>query len=59
MHRSDRIYLSKFELDPNPEYLNFDDLDLDYQSIIDEFYDESIPDDEKNFVNSNKEIMVK
>jgi hypothetical protein len=59
MHRSDRIYLSKFSQDPDPEYLYFDDLDLDYQSDSDAFYDESVPDNEKNFVNSNKEIMFK
>lgn len=41
MHRSDRIYLSKHALDPDPEYLDFDDLDLDCEFDSDEFYDEN------------------
>ena len=28
MNRSDRIYLSKFALDPAPDYLDLDDYDL-------------------------------
>ena len=46
MHQSDKIYLSKFELDPEFECLYFDELDLHYQSDNDEFYDERIQDDE-------------
>jgi hypothetical protein len=44
MHRSDRIYLSKFALDRDPEYLDLDDLDdfgLDSEFDSDEFYDEN------------------
>jgi len=41
MNRSDRIYLSKFELDPDPDYLDLDEFDLDYEDYSDE-YDEKI-----------------
>ena len=40
MHRSDRIYLSKHALDPDPEYLDLDDFGLDCEFDSDEFYDE-------------------
>jgi hypothetical protein len=49
MRQSDKIYLSKFELDPDSEYIFFDDLDLLYQSDSNEIYDEIVPDNEKNF----------
>jgi hypothetical protein len=49
MHRSDRIYLSKFEQDPNPEYLDLDNFDLNCEPDRGEFYDEIILDNEKNF----------
>lgn len=48
MHRSDRIYLSKFALDPDPEYLDLDDFDLDYQPETDEYFDETIPQNARN-----------
>ena len=47
MYRSDRIYLSKFELDPDPEYLDLDEFDLDYEICDDEFYENIIPGDKK------------
>jgi DNA-binding protein HU-beta len=50
MHRSDRIYLSKFALDLDPEYLDLDDFDLDCEIDSDGFYDEIFPDDEKEFI---------
>ena len=49
MRQSDRIYLSKFALDPDPEYLNLDDFDLNCEPDRGEFYDEIILDNEKNF----------
>ena len=46
MNRSDRIYLSKFELDPDPDYLDLDDFDLDFVEYGDASYAEMIPGDE-------------
>ena len=43
MYRSDRIYLSKFELDPDPEYQDLDEFDLEYEICSDEFYENIIP----------------
>ena len=40
MHRSDKIYLSKYALEPDPEYLDLDDFDLDCEFDSDAFYDE-------------------
>ena len=37
MNRSDRIYLSKFELHPDPDYLDLDDFDFDYIEYDDAF----------------------
>jgi len=48
MHRSDRIYLSKFALDPDPEYLDLDDFDLDDEPESGEYYDEPIPQNARN-----------
>ena len=50
MYRSDRIYLSKFELDPDPEYLDLDEFDLDHEIFKDEFYEKNIPGDKKSSV---------
>ncbi len=47
MYRSDRIYLSKFALDPDPEYVDLDDFDLDYGQYGDELDDEITPRDER------------
>ena len=47
MYRSDKIYLSKFELDPDPEYLDLDEFDLDCGQYSDELDDEIIPRDER------------
>jgi hypothetical protein len=47
MYRSDIIYLSKFELDPDPEYLDLDEFDLDCGQYSDEFDDEITPRNEK------------
>jgi hypothetical protein len=47
MYRSDRIYLSKFELDPDPEYLDLEEFDLDCGEYDDAFYEEIIPGHEK------------
>jgi hypothetical protein len=49
MYRSDRIYLSKFELDPDPEYLDLDEFDLDYEICNDEFFEKNITGDKKSF----------
>ena len=46
MYRSDRIYLSKFELDPDPDYLDLDYFDLDFVEYGDASYAEMIPGDE-------------
>ena len=51
MHRSDRIYLSRFALDPDPEYLDLVDLDFDCDIDIGEFDEEILPDDEMESVN--------
>ena len=59
MHRSDRIYLSKFALDQDLEYLDLEDFNLDCEVDSDEFYEEIILDIEKEFVNRIKEVMVK
>ena len=40
MNRSDRIYLSKYALDPDPDYLDLDEFDLDHEFENDAFYDE-------------------
>ena len=40
MNRSDKIYLSRFALDPDSEYLDLDDFDLDRDFDSDAFYDE-------------------
>ena len=45
MHRSDRIYLSKFALDPDPEYLDSVDFDLDDVTGNDEFFGKIAPQD--------------
>ena len=49
MYRSDRIYLSKFALDPDPELIDIDlnDFDLGCEQISDTFDDKIIPRDEK------------
>jgi hypothetical protein len=54
MYRSDRIYLSKFELDPDPEYLDLDDFDFDYGEYDDAFYEEIIPGHEKKLAQETK-----
>ena len=59
MHRSDRIYLSKFELDPDPEFLYLADFDLDFHPDRDGPYGKSISDDEKEIYINNKETKVK
>lgn len=48
MNRSDRIYLSKFALDPDPEYLDLDDFDLDGGQYSEEFDDDLSPHGKKN-----------
>ena len=48
MYRSDRIYLSKFELDPDPECLDLDELDLDIEICNDELCEMNIPGDKKS-----------
>jgi hypothetical protein len=48
MHRSDRLYLSKFELDPDPDYLDLEEFDLDYEICNDEFYEKIITGDKKS-----------
>ena len=40
MNRSDRIYLSRYALDPDPEFLDLDEFDLDCDFASDAFYDE-------------------
>ena len=40
MNRSDRMYLSKYALDPDPDYLDIDDFDLDHEFDSDVFYDD-------------------
>ena len=40
MNRSDKIYLSRYALDPDPEYLDLDDFDLDCDFDSDAFYEE-------------------
>jgi len=65
MHRSDRKYLSRFALDPDPEYLDLIDFELDDEMVGDEFYDEIAPDDENEFLisgpkkNSKQPAMLK
>ena len=46
MYQSDRIYLSKFALDQDPEYLDLEDFELDFEIDIDGFYEKSYLDDE-------------
>jgi hypothetical protein len=58
MYRSDRIYLSKFELDPDPEYLDLDEFDLDDEICNNEFYEKNIPGDKK-VIHRNQEVPVK
>ena len=50
MYRSDKIYLSKFALDPDPEYLDLDDFDLDCGEDGDEIYEKITPRNGKKFV---------
>lgn len=57
MNRSDRIYLSKFELDPDPEYLVLDDFDLDCAEYGDAFYEEIIPGEEKNLARETRMLI--
>ena len=60
MHRSDRIYLSKFALDQDLEYLDLENFNLDCEFDSDEFYEEILFDIEKEFVNRIiKEATVK
>ena len=58
MYRSDRIYLSKFELDPDPDYWVLDEFDLDYEICNDEFYEKNILGDKK-IISRNQEVPVK
>lgn len=49
MQKSDRIYLSKFALDPETEYLDLDDFDYDCDEEIDQFEDEIGLDEQRGF----------
>jgi hypothetical protein len=56
MNRSDRIYLSKFELDPDPDYLDLDDFDLDFVEYGDASYAEIIPGDEIKYARKTRRL---
>ena len=48
MNRSDRLYLSKFELDPDPDYWVLDEFDLDYEVYSDEYGEKNSSVDNKS-----------
>jgi len=58
MQRSDRIYLSKFALDPDPDYLDLDDFDLDCGEYDEAFHEDIVPGDGKGFAKQNQETNL-
>lgn len=58
MQKSDRIYLSRFALDPDPEESWLEDLDLGNEPEIDKIADEIFFEDDSEFLNRVKTIRT-
>ena len=56
MQKSDRIYLSKFALNPDTEYLDLENYDFGYDEDIDKFINTTCIDEEKEFLNRIKTV---